>query len=130
MPYGTILADTLQSSTAGTAPVFKDGGSAEIGQLCKAWVQFTGSGAATINASFNVSSVTYSTTGTYIVNFTTPFADAKYSAVVTAQGYPAVQDGGTAPTTSAYKFYVFYASSTGGGQTKIDSSYTSAAFFR
>jgi len=45
----------------------------------KAWVQF---GALTttpsINASYNVSSVTYVTTGVFAVNFTTAMTDANY----------------------------------------------------
>jgi hypothetical protein len=43
----------------------------------KAWVKFTGSSGA-IAASYNVSSVTRSGTGTYIVNFTTAFATSDY----------------------------------------------------
>ena len=39
MAYGTIYSDTIQGSTANTAPVFNDGNSREIGQLCKAWLQ-------------------------------------------------------------------------------------------
>jgi hypothetical protein len=44
----------------------------------KAWVQFVGSATPTINSSFNVSSVTYQSTGRYYVTFTNAFADAYY----------------------------------------------------
>jgi hypothetical protein len=47
--------------------------------ICKAWVRFTGSTGAIIG-SFNVSSVTRSGTGTYVVNFTTAMPNANYSA--------------------------------------------------
>jgi hypothetical protein len=83
MPYGSVLTDTVQSSTAATAPVFKDGNGTQIGTLCRAWVNFAGASGA-INASFNVSSVTRNSTGLYIVNYTTAMPDAKYSAQVNA----------------------------------------------
>jgi hypothetical protein len=46
----------------------------------KAWVNFNGTGTVAIRASFNVSSITDSGTGTYTVNFTSALADANYSA--------------------------------------------------
>lgn len=81
MAYGNLLTDVVQSSTTGTAPVFKDGNGTEIGTLCKAWVNFTGS-TSTINASFNVSSITRNTTGDYYVNFTNAMPDVNYVAHV------------------------------------------------
>lgn len=83
MAYGTLLVDGLQSSTAGTPPLFYDGSSAQIGTLCRAWVNFTGTGSTVIGASFNVSSVTYNSAGTYTVNFSNALPDAKYNAMVT-----------------------------------------------
>jgi hypothetical protein len=50
---------------------------------CKAWLRYTGS-TATINGSFNVSSVTVNGTGDYTLNFTTALADANYATVVTS----------------------------------------------
>ena len=49
--------------------------------IAKAWVNFTGAGGATINTSFNVSSVTYVGTGQYTVNLTTAMPSANYSVV-------------------------------------------------
>lgn len=49
--------------------------------VAKAWVNFVGNGsigACTINASYNVTSVTKTTTGTYTIVFTTAFSDADY----------------------------------------------------
>ena len=54
MAYGSVLTDTVQSSTAATAPVFKDGNGTQIGTLCRAWVNFNGTGTPAINASFNI----------------------------------------------------------------------------
>jgi hypothetical protein len=48
------------------------------GQLCRAWVNFDGTGTVAIRASFNVSSITDNGTGDYTVNFTTAMPDANY----------------------------------------------------
>lgn len=76
---GTLVIDTLKSSTTG-APTFQNTSGTEVGQLCKAWVNFNGSTGAR-SASFNVSSVTVGGTGTYTINFTTAFADTNYAFV-------------------------------------------------
>jgi len=78
---GTVVADTFQSSITGTPPQFNDGVGTQIGTLCRAWVNFNGTGTVAIRASFNVSSITDNGTGDYTVNFTTAMADANYSAV-------------------------------------------------
>jgi len=51
--------------------------------IAKAWVNYNGS-AQTVTGSFNVSSVTYVSTGNYTVNFTTAMPNANYCAVVGA----------------------------------------------
>lgn len=79
MPYGNLLADVVQGSTANTPPVFKDGNGTTIGTLCRAWVNFNGTGTVAIRASFNVSSITDNGTGDYTVNFTNAMPDANYS---------------------------------------------------
>jgi hypothetical protein len=46
----------------------------------RAWVNFSAtSGTITVNSSYNVSSVTYVSTGIYTANFTNAFADTSYS---------------------------------------------------
>jgi hypothetical protein len=50
--------------------------------IAKAWVNFQGGNgntAGTINKSFNVSSVTYVSTGIYTISFTTAMPDANFS---------------------------------------------------
>jgi hypothetical protein len=79
MPYGNLLADVVQGSTANTPPVFKDGNGTTIGTLCRAWVNFNGTGTVAIRASFNVSSITDNGTGDYTVNFTNALPDANYA---------------------------------------------------
>lgn len=52
------------------------------GYLCRAWVNFNGTGTVAIRASGNVSSITDNNTGDYTVNFTTAMPDVNYSVVV------------------------------------------------
>jgi hypothetical protein len=54
------------------------------GGLCRAWVNFYGSGTPTINAAYNVSSITYNVIGDYTINFATAMPDTKYSWIASA----------------------------------------------
>jgi len=54
-------------------------GVANDAQLCKAWVNFDGTGTVAIRASYNVSSITDNGTGDYTVNFTTALSDVNYA---------------------------------------------------
>jgi len=81
MAYGSALVDTIQSSTTGTPPQFNDGSGAQIGTLCRAWVNFKGTVTVGVNASFNVSSVTRNSTGNYTITFTTAMPDANYASL-------------------------------------------------
>jgi hypothetical protein len=49
--------------------------------LCKAWVNFNGTGTVAIRAAFNVSSITDNGTANYTVNFTTAMPDTNYCIV-------------------------------------------------
>lgn len=87
MAYGSVLTDTVQSSTSGTPPQFKDGNGTQIGTLCRAWANFGYvSSAITIRGSFNVSSVTRTGTGAYTVSFTNSLPDSNYATLVSAKG--------------------------------------------
>jgi len=48
------------------------------GQLCRAWVNFNGTGTVAIRASFNVSSISDNDPGDYSIHFTTAMPDANY----------------------------------------------------
>jgi hypothetical protein len=106
MPYGNLLADVVQGSTANTPPVFKDGNGTAIGTLCRAWVNFNGTGTVAIRASFNVSSITDNGTGLYTVNFTTAMSDANYATLSTGTppteniGIVCLKNGGTYSTSA------------------------------
>lgn len=99
---GTLILTTLSDGTNSTSATNPIRGSA------KAWVNFAGA-TATINDSFNVSSITRNAQGDYTVNFTTAMANANYVPVFTGAGglsgvtFPTygtfVTDGSGTPTT-------------------------------
>ena len=64
-----LRANTI-SDAAGTGPTTLTGQSA-----AKVWGDFTGTGTATLNSSFNVSSFTDSGTGSFRFNLTNSFSD-------------------------------------------------------
>jgi hypothetical protein len=73
-------------NASGSAPVY----------ACRAWVNFNGTTSpGTIRASGNVSSVTKTSTGRYVLNFSTAMPDANYAAIITAD-----MDAGTSATAS------------------------------
>lgn len=78
---GTVTASVVKNDTT-SPPQFQNSAGTEIGTLCRAWVNFNGTGTVAIRASFNVSSITDNGTGDYTVNFTNALSDANYSAVV------------------------------------------------
>jgi hypothetical protein len=68
----TPTFDSAQLATvSGTAPLY----------MCRAWVNFNGTGTVAIRASGNVSSITDNSVGNYTVNFTTAMVDVNYAAV-------------------------------------------------
>jgi hypothetical protein len=72
---GQLTLDTLKASSGVLAT--QNG----MTGIAKAWVNFQGGNgntAGTINASFNVSSITVNGTGDYTVNFTTAMLSANY----------------------------------------------------
>ena len=86
----TIKAANVQNTGSG-APTFKNSSGTEIGQLCKAWVNFNGTGTVAIRDNFNVSSITDNGTGDYTVTFTNAMSDTNY----------AVSGSGKRPQTGA-----------------------------
>ena len=88
LPEGVITTDDI----AAGAVTFGKLGTTEQGQLCKAWVNFNGTGTVAIRASYNVSSITDVGTGNYTVNFTTAFVDTSYAAVATVAQQIGVTD--------------------------------------
>ena len=99
---GTVVADQLEAAStstlvlkngvANTPPTIQDSAGTEIGTLCRAWVNFNGTGTVAIRASFNVSSITDNGTGDYTVNFTTAMSDANYCAVTSIGRFNSTTD--------------------------------------
>jgi hypothetical protein len=83
-------ANTIDIATDGVARAQINGsgdfainagfGSVGKAYLCRAWVNFNGTGTVAIRASGNVTSITDNGTGDYTVNFTTAMPDVNYSA--------------------------------------------------
>jgi len=88
-----------------------------------------------INASYNVSSITDNGAGDWTVNFTTAFSSTNYCGIVSGGGdnapgtnYENIHDGATAsPTTSAFR--ISGTKQSGGSPTASDFSRVHAAFF-
>jgi hypothetical protein len=130
MTQAAVLASnaSLMTTPSGTAPNY----------MCRAWVNFNGTGTVAIRASGNVTSITDNGTGDYTVNFTTAMSDANYSYNVSASlNYgvanfysPALniaKAAGTevAPTSSACRFG--FTSTT---PADYDPKYVNVAIFR
>ena len=120
---GTIVASTLSDGTNSTSTTNCIIGSA------KAWVQFAGS-TGTIAGSFNVSSITRASTGTYTINYTTAMANANY--VVSfgtgnasgGVGVPRAQAIGSISTTQLQ-----FINAQASNNTLLDDTITSAVVF-
>jgi hypothetical protein len=77
----TLAVGTIKSASS-APPAFQNSSGTEIGTLCRAWVNFNGTGTVAIRDSFNVSSITDHSTGTYSVNFATAFSDFHYATTI------------------------------------------------
>ena len=117
----TPTIDSAQVPTiSGTAPLY----------MCRAWVNFNGSGTVAIRASGNVSSITDNGVGDYTVNFTTAMPDANYSLSGSASRATIVEalsiaiNNTTAPTTAAVRMR------TDQNGFAVDSNYACISIFR
>ena len=122
----TLTTPTIDSAqvptVSGTAPLY----------MCRAWVNFNGTGTVAIRASGNVSSITDNGVGDYTVNFTTAMPDANYSIVALGSNTTTYNQfvqiyNLTTPTASLVRIRGA-ASFTAG--TNEDSTYMSVAVFR
>ena len=80
----TLAVGTIKSISS-AAPVFQNTSGTEKGQLCKAWINFNGTGTIAIRDSFNVSTITDNGQGDYTVTMTNAMSNTNY-AVTTASG--------------------------------------------
>ena len=95
----------------------------------RAWARWTGSTVA-IASSYNVSSITRSSAGQYVVNFTTALADANYAPMMSCSGDVSYNGSGvfpgltSAPTTSSFAMWIKSYSG-----TAVDSNVVQIAVF-
>ena len=124
----TLNVGTIKSISS-AAPVFQNTSGTEKGQLCKAWVNFNGTGTVAIRDNFNVSSITDSGTGVYTANFTNAMANANYASVVSTgyndKGRYGIMIDSDDKATSGCKIFGFQ-TSTG---SSLDSEEVSLAVF-
>jgi hypothetical protein len=106
----TYTHNSLASLQGGTTDEYYHLTSAQHADaLCTAWVRFDGTGTVAIGDSFNVSSITDVSAGSYEVNFTTTMVNSNYAVSITTSDNNVVftsaciQDG-TAATTSKFRF--------------------------
>lgn len=123
LPDGCVTGDDIANNTIPAGKL----GTTEQSQLCRAWVNFNGTGVVAIRASYNVSSITDMGTGNYKVNFTAAMPDANYSyATQAGNGAGNLYNAGgptAAPTSTDFQFGTGAASFT-------DLAYVSCAIFR
>jgi hypothetical protein len=119
---GTLTISTLSDGTNSTSATNPIKGSA------KAWVQFQGA-SGTINASYNVSSVTRNSTGDYTVTYTNAFSDANYAFAVSSQWAVSTNNSTivwNSPTTTTLNI----ATGTPSNSARADFTLVSAICFR
>ncbi len=133
----TLKTNTIQHLTSGFNNVvqFTDGAGTQNGTLCRAWVNFNGTGTVAIRAQFNASSITDNGTGDYTVNFSNAMSDANYC-VSSAGGasaggspVPLVTYNQTAPSTTAVRLLSWYMTATT-DQSASDTLFGNVSIFR
>ena len=124
----TLAVGTIKSVSS-AAPVFQNTSGTEIGQICKAWVNFNGTGTVAMRDNFNVSSITDSGTGVYTANFTNAMANANYASVVSTgnndKGRYGIMIDSDDKATSGCKIFGFQTES----GSSLDSEEVSLAVF-
>ena len=94
--------------------------------LCKAWLSFNQD---TADDSFNMSSVTDSSTGNYITVLSNNMSNVNYNEVGLARTYHINSSSADNKTTTGDQHQTFYVSSTSGGRTSFDLSRSHVSYF-
>jgi hypothetical protein len=122
---GTLTATTIQNDTS-SPPTFRNS-TVEIGTLCRAWVNFNGTGTVAIRASFNVSSITDNGTGQYTINITNAMPDTSYAVITSVKAVGSVDFKAPINLISSSSQFSIY---TVVGTTGTDSDVVCVAVFR
>jgi len=129
----TVTSTTLSDGTNSTSTTNAIQGSA------KAWANFNGTTSPSIRASYNISSFTRTSSGTYTVTFTNALSDANYAPVISTSGdstgsftvspygsqINAASGALVTPTTTGFSFYTNW-----NGSGTQNPTYISIAVFR
>lgn len=122
---GTLVISTLSDGTNSTSATNPIRGSA------KAWVLFNGTSPGTIRAAFNVAYVTYSSSGNFLVNFTSSFSSANYAVAgavgATGSANAVFFAGDATQTQTASQYQVVVRSYSA---SFVDATYISACFYQ
>ena len=130
----TVKAANLQSTGSG-APTFQNSSGTEIGQLARAWINFNGESTVAIRDSFNVSSLTDSAEGRYVVNFATALPNANYilagyvNDATSRCGIFGTDEAQPDFQTGSAKIYTSYISGTNGACAYMDAEFVHCVFF-
>ena len=130
------MAVTIGGTTGITIPATATNQSGAV-----AWGRLNGVGGSTINASYNIASISRTGVGTYTVSFTNALADANYAVVISTSGdgtnagnivipfnaSMTTTNATTAPTSSGF---VFSMANQTTSSTARDGQYISFAVFR
>ena len=120
----TIKTTTLSTQGGSTVPM-----DTVVNGTAKAWVNFNGNaGAVSVNASFNVSSITEVGTGNFAVNFTTAMPDVKYAVTIGMRTNRSIV--GYSPNTNTTTSASLLSRSAITGGSNIDIDEISVAIFR
>ena len=122
---GTVVIDTIKSSTT-LPPTVQNTSGTEIGKFARAWVSWNSAG--TIQASFNVSSVTKNGTGDFTANFSTAMADALFT--VNSSAYSEVTTGTYVPSNGARTTSSVRIATKGVNEGYYDPTYACISVFR
>ncbi len=110
-----IITDKLTGKTAaGSVTITSEGGAVtmQLQQgLCKSWCDWNNQGTPTVDASFNISSLTDSATGKTGLNLTSSMSSATYAqSGAGSDGYSLQNDITNPRTSSRYTVIVWYGS--------------------
>ena len=128
---------TVNASTSSSAIVSTADGSGILkimsngvttNALAWAKINHLGSGALSIGAQYNISSVTYSATGIYSFSFTNASSDANYSIQALTSQTGVLTNSTSIPTTSGFSIQTIN-SSTSAAYVPISGAYSYVAIF-
>ena len=98
---GAGVAPTFQAAAGGADTSLSNLSATGEQMVCKAWVNFNGTGTVAINDSHNVSSITDNGTGNYNVNFTTAMGNGDYAVATNAESHNRSAGAKTTSTTTS-----------------------------